>query len=49
MTQSEIFIALNLIRDALIQSHVQMNHAFDQMEKLLERMAADMDAQAKRP
>lgn len=42
MTKTEIFLALDLARDTLIQAHVKVNEAMDQLEKLKQKIQEDL-------
>lgn len=48
MTSLEIWQALQLIRNTLIQAHVQLNDAMDQVERLAARVRLDIAADPKR-
>jgi hypothetical protein len=45
MTEPEIFLALDLLRDTLIQAHVALNEAMDQLEKLKLQIQNDIAAE----
>ena len=49
MTKPEIFLALELVRDTIIQSHVQLNNAMDQLEKLTAAVQRDIAIEADVP
>ena len=42
MTKTEIFLALDLIRNTVIQAHVKINEAMDQIEKLKREVQEDI-------
>ena len=42
MSKTEIFLALDLARNTLIQAHVKVNEAMDQIEKLKQRIQEDL-------
>ena len=42
MTKTEIYRALDLLRDTLIQAHVAMNSAIDQTQKLMQQVQSDV-------
>lgn len=42
VTKTEIFLALDLARDTLIQAHVKINESMDQIEKLKARIQEDI-------
>lgn len=45
MSKTEIWETLELIRNTLIQAHVQLNHALDQVEKLAQKVQQDVAAE----
>ena len=47
MSKTEIFTALNLIRRTVIQAHVQINDALDQLEKLTLLVQNDVATEVK--
>ena len=49
MTKTEIFLGLELVRDTIIQSHVQLNNAMDQLEKLKAAVQRDLAIEASVP
>ena len=49
MSKTEIYEALALQRNTLIQAHVQMNQALDQIDKLMEKVRQDIEAESPRP
>lgn len=47
MSKTEIWESLQTIRNTVIQAHVQINHALDQIEKLAQAIQQDLSAEEK--
>ena len=48
MTKLEIWQSLETLRNTLIQVHVQLSHAFEQLEKLTKEVQEDISLEAEK-